>query len=151
MITCYWIFSAPSHTYTCQLLLCYPWVNTFRPRQNGRHFAHDIFKCIFLNENASISIKISLKFVSKGPINNIPAFVQIMAWCRPGDKPLSEPMMVNLPTQIWVTRPRWVNAHGEPGHMHAVVTAVWVKDGFRGGWLRVEVISIITGIYYWSN
>ena len=66
-------------------------VITLRPRQNGRHFADDIFKCIFLNENVSIAIKISLKFVPKGPINNIPSLVQIMAWRRPGDKPLSEP------------------------------------------------------------
>ena len=52
-----------------------------------------------------ISIKISLKFDPKGPNNNIPALVQIMAWRRPGDKPLSEPMMDNLPTHICVTRP----------------------------------------------
>ena len=56
---------------------------------------------IFVNENIWIPIKISLKFVPKGSINNIPALVQIMAWRRPGDKPLSEPMMVNLP----VTKP----------------------------------------------
>ena len=56
-----------------------------------------------------ISIKISLKFVPKGPINNIPSLVQIMAWRRSGDKPLSEPMMVCLPTHICVTRPQWVN------------------------------------------
>ena len=68
-------------------------VNTLRPRQNGRRFA-DTFKRIFLNENVRISIKISLKFIPKGPINNNPALVQIMAWRRPGDKPLSEPMMV---------------------------------------------------------
>ena len=37
------------------------------------HFPDDIFKCIFLNENIQISIKISLKFVSKGPVNNIVA------------------------------------------------------------------------------
>ena len=55
-----------------------------------------------------ISIKISLKFVPKGPINNIPALVQIMAWRRPGDKPLSEAVMVRLPTHISVTRPQWV-------------------------------------------
>ena len=42
---------------------------------NGRHFAYDIFKCIFLNENVLISIKISLKFVPKGQINNIQALV----------------------------------------------------------------------------
>ena len=83
--------------------------NTLRPRQNGRHFTDDTFKPIFLNENIHISIKISLKFVPKVPINNIPALVQIMAWRRPGDKPLSEPMMVCLLTHICVTRPQWVN------------------------------------------
>ena len=62
---------------------------TLKPRQNGRHFADDTFKRIFLNENVRISINISLKFVPMGPINNIPALVQIMAWRRPGDRPLS--------------------------------------------------------------
>ena len=60
----------------------------------------------FLNETARISLKISLKFVPKVRINNIPALVQIMAWRRPGDKPLSEPMMVSLLTHIRVTRPQ---------------------------------------------
>ena len=83
--------------------------NTLRPRQNGRHFADDTFKRIFLNQNIRISIEISLKFVPNGPINNIPALVQIMAWRRPGDKPLSEPMMVRSLTHICVTRPQWVN------------------------------------------
>ena len=32
-----------------------------------------------------------------------------MAWRRPGDKPLSEPMLVSLLTHICVTRPQWVN------------------------------------------
>ena len=83
--------------------------NSLRPRQNGRHFPDDIFKCIFLNESIWILIEISLKFVPKGPINNIPALVQIMAWHRPGDKPLSEPILVCLLTHICVTRPQWVN------------------------------------------
>ena len=64
-------------------------INTLRPRPNGRHFADDTFKRILLNENVRVSIKISLEFVSKGPINNIPALVQIMARRRSGDKPLS--------------------------------------------------------------
>ena len=84
-------------------------VNTLRPRPNGRHFIDDIFKWIFLEENVWISINISLKFVPRGPINNIPTLVQIMAWRQPGDKPLSEPMMVSLLTHICVTRPQWVN------------------------------------------
>ena len=87
------------------------YLNTLRPRQNGRHFADAIFKCILLNENVWILNKILLKFVPKGPINNIPSLVQIMAWRRPGDKPLSEPMMVSSLTHICVTRPQWVNKY----------------------------------------
>ena len=86
-------------------------LNALRPRRNRRLCADDIFKCIFLHENVWISVEISLKFVPKGPINNIPALVQIMAWRRSGDKPLSEPMMVSLSTHICVTRPQWVNSH----------------------------------------
>ena len=56
----------------------------------------DTFKCIFLHENVRISIKISLKFVAKDPINNIPALVQIMASGWPGAKPLSQTMEVSL-------------------------------------------------------
>ena len=55
--------------------------------QNGLHFADDIFKCIFVNENVWIPVKNSLKFVLKGLINNIPVLVQI----------------------LMVTRPEWVN------------------------------------------
>ena len=84
-------------------------LNSLRPRQNVRYFADDVFKCIYLNENLWIWIKISLKFVPKGQVNNIPALVQIMALHRPGGKPLSESIMVSLLTQICVNRPQWVN------------------------------------------
>ena len=98
--------------------------NTLRPRQDGRHFPDDIFKRIFLNENIRISIQISLKFVSNGIINNIPALVHIMAWRRTGDKPLFEPMIVSLPTHICVTRPQWVNASA-PNRRQAII---WTID-----------------------
>ena len=55
-----------------------------------------------MNEKFCILIKLSLKFVTKGSINNFPALVQLMAWHRTGDKPLSEPM-------ICVTWPQRVN------------------------------------------
>ena len=86
------------HTIT---VVCFMLINTLTPRYNGRHFADDILKCIFLNENAWILINISLKSIHKGQINNIPALVQIMPWRRPGDKPLSEPMMYSLLTDIY--------------------------------------------------
>ena len=94
-----------------QLLQCKPSefsIDSLRPRRNGRYNADDIFKCIFLKENVWIPTKISLKFVPKGPINNISALVQIMAWRRPGDKPLSEPTLIFVPTHICVTRSQWV-------------------------------------------
>ena len=88
-------------------------INTLRPRQDTcrRHFADDIFTCIFFNENCCILTEFLLKYVRKGPIDNNPALVQIMAWRRSGDKPLSEPMIVSLPTYICVTRPQWVNTY----------------------------------------
>ena len=52
-------------------------INSSFPWQNGCHFTDNILKCIFLNEKNCISIWISLKFVSKGPIDDKPALVQI--------------------------------------------------------------------------
>ena len=96
-------------------------VNILRLRQNGRHFPDNIFNCIFLNENVSISITISLKFVTKGLINYIPALVQIMAWRRPGYKPISEPLMVRLSSHICITQPQWFNwcnHNKQTNHVH---------------------------------
>ena len=71
-------------------------VNSSPPGQNGRHFADDNLKCIFLNENDRIRIRISLKFVPRSPIDNKSALVQVMAWCRTGDKPLPEPLLTQF-------------------------------------------------------
>ena len=118
--------------------------NTLRPRQNGRHFADDIFKCIFFNENISISIKISLQFVLKGPINNIPALVQIMAWRWSGDKPLSEPRMKSLLTHICVTRPQWVNPLLSFSALLILIECVFVRWGGVGvlGGVAWEYLSL---------
>ena len=108
-------------------------LNILRPRQNGRRFPDDIFKCIFLNENVRISIKISLNFVPKGPINNIPALVQTMAWRRPGDKPLSEPMRISSLTHICVARPQWVN----PKYHYNIALIVY------GSWVWLQLLQLI--------
>ena len=104
------LFDIIFHTHTGERWILETVVNWLRPRQTGRQFPDDILKCIFLTENVIISIKMSLKFVPKGSINNIATLVQIMAWRRPGEKPLSEPMMVWLSTHICVTRPQWVKS-----------------------------------------
>ena len=64
--------------------------------QYGCHFANSIFKHIFVNEKFCILIKVSLKFVPKGPIKNNAALVEILAWCRICEKLLSEPMLTRF-------------------------------------------------------
>ena len=101
-------------------------INSLRPRHDGRHFADDTFNRIFVNENVRILIKISLKFVPKVPINNIPALVQIMAWHRPGGKP--EPRMESLLTHICVTRPQWVKpSSSNLKHIFSMILVNWVE------------------------
>ena len=95
-----------------------PRVNTIKPRQNGWHFAEDISKYNFLNENCWISKDISLKYVPRGLVNNMSALVQVMAWCTAGNKPLPEPMM----TQI---QDKYMH-HLLPMHKHSQCR--WVGD-----------------------
>ena len=63
-----------------------------------------ILQTIFSDTSPRIQMYEVPKFVPKGPNNNIPALVQIMAWRRPGDKPLSEPMIFSFLTHICITR-----------------------------------------------
>ena len=67
------------------------------------------FKVIVFYENGCILIKSSLKFIPLDPIINIPTLFQVKASCRPGNKPLCEPMAVRLLTHISVTRLQWIN------------------------------------------
>ena len=78
-------------------------INSSSIEQNGRHFADDIFKCIFMNEKLRILIKISLKFVPKCLIDNKPMFVQVMSWRQSGDKPSTEQMLTQFAaTYMWL-------------------------------------------------
>ena len=56
-------------------------INLYPPEQHGRYLADDILRCIFVDEKFCILIKISLKVVSKGPIDNTTALVQVIVWC----------------------------------------------------------------------
>ena len=109
-------------------------INSLRPRQNKCHFADDIFKWIFLNWNELISVKISLKFIPKGQINSIPALVQIMAWHRPGDKSLSEPMMIISLMHISITQPQWVKE--------------WVLVTFQSKYKNIILINLHSGSHF---
>ena len=104
---------------------------------------------LFLNENCCILIKISLKFVPMGLINNIPALVQIMAWNQPGDKPLSEPMRVRLLTHIYVTRPQWVKGlthWGRVTHICIVKLTIIGSDNGLSPGRRQAIIWTNAGI-----
>ena len=108
---------------------------TLRPRQKCRRHPDDIFKCIFLNENLWITIKMSLKFVNKGPIDDVPALFQTMSW--PGDKPLSKPMIVSLVTYICATQPN-------------ELTSLFVLVGSDKGVVKYR--SIYCNVYcYWCR
>ena len=71
-------------------------LNSSPPGQTGHHFRNDICKCIFVKEMSYILIRISLKLVPKGPIDNKSALVWVMAWRRTGDKPLLGPMLTQF-------------------------------------------------------
>ena len=135
-----------------------------RPRWNGRHFSDNILKYIFLNKIVFISIKISLKFIPKDLINNIPTLVQIMAWRRPGDKPISEPMLVSLLTHICVARPQWVKRkvicltfkanfddnHDVSRQGNGFYLAV-PKHNLTQRWLSIRLSEIYCGLKYIAN
>ena len=104
-----WIFISISQNYVVsgQLPKRRRDINTLGPRQNWPPFSRRHFQMHF-REWKCIDL-VSQKFVFKGPINNIPALVQIVAWDRPGDKPLSGPVMISLLTHICAIWPQWVN------------------------------------------
>ena len=86
----------------------------------SRHWSRDTMDAISQTTSSSafswtkmfaFRLKFHWSFFPKGPIYNIPALVQIIACRRPGDKPLSEPMMVSYQTHICVTRPQWVKRY----------------------------------------
>ena len=104
-----------------------PPVNDHAYTHWGGHFPDDIFKCIFSNEKVWISINVSLTFVPNGPINNIPALVQIVAWRRSGDKPLFPPMMASLLKHICVPWPQWVIMMPWHGNVFHISVPIWSR------------------------
>ena len=126
------IIRLKSVTLPLKLLTCLRGTSALQWRHNGRdgtstsygtssyltHRGRDkldpILQTIFSNAfsvGKCANFALTLNFVPEIWPNNIPAFFfQIMAWRQPGDKPLSEPMMVSLLIHICVNRPQWVKA-----------------------------------------
>ena len=113
----YWIFYKRINISIDQWTHCnlYPLLCTCpslrRQIKTRTPFRRRHFQMHFLEENARILLKMSLKFVPNVRIYNMPALAQRMAWHRPGDKPFSESRMESLLTQLRVTRLQWVNLY----------------------------------------
>ena len=93
-----------------------------------RHFQMHFSEWEYVNFNYDFTEVCS----QYGPINNIPALFQIMAWRRPGNKPLSEPIMVSLLTHICITRLQWVNKEIKS----VISTWCWCQEcnGYISSW-----------------
>ena len=103
-----------------------------------------------MNEIMCISIDISLNYVHKGHIYNIPSSVQITACRRPGDKALFEAMMVSLMTHICVIRPQWVNTWAS---CWCYCVIIYNSRRFHNGWdLRPDPV-LLSGVpdYFYRN
>ena len=70
---------------------------------------HKIIHVSMLSEQIVITLFSSAyRFVSKDAIDNKSILVQVMAWCRTGDKPLPEPMWIGCLSPHAITRPQKV-------------------------------------------
>ena len=76
-------------------------IHILRSRQNCRHFTDGIFKCIFLNKMYEYRLRFHCSLSPKFELRIFQRWFR-MAWRQPGDKPLSEPMVVGLLTHICV-------------------------------------------------
>ena len=72
------------------------WDVTVPLGQNGRHFADDIFKCIFMNDFDS-----NFTVVPTGPTDNKSALVQAMAWRRTITLNIADPIRWRIYAEPW--------------------------------------------------
>ena len=105
---CHFTFSDIVFKLNWTMLLVFGFSNTCVPCLT--HWGRDKMAVIFQTTFSKLFswIKMYLFRLNLSEINNIPALVQIMAWCRPGDKPLSKPMLFSLLKDMCVTWPQWV-------------------------------------------
>ena len=99
----WWIEINICLTYKLHVPLSRCWISIFVNIlwQNSRHFLSDIFKHIFSSKNIGISILISRSVFCS--IDTSVESIEIIAWCRSGDKPLSELMMTTI-TQSYASQ-----------------------------------------------
>ena len=119
-------------------------LNTFRLTQNGCHFADNIFKWTLLNVNALFWFKFQWNSFAKGLDGNKRSLVQIMAWRRAGNNPLSEPVMA-LFTDAYVTRPWWVNTLKWLAIFLKISLILKNHNGEFESWVKEKCVLCIAG------
>ena len=102
----------------------------------GRDKMADISQTIFSNIFSSkkmfeFRLKFHWNLFLRVQLTKIPALFQIMAWRRPGDKTLSEAMLVSLLTHKCFTRPQWVKCSYQPS-----------VSNLKDEWQQQPVISL---------
>ena len=101
---------------------------------------------------SELQLKFHWSFVPRGPINNTAALVQIMAWRRPGDKPLSEPMVVRLLMHICITWPQWVDKSWWVANFTNKIQALFkdISQNFKHS-RAVKVMRVIRQYTFWMQ
>ena len=92
----------------------------------------------------------SLKFVSKGPVDNKSTLIQVMAWCQMGNKPLPEPVLRWL-MQYCVTWPLWINFFFHPDCWPwQWALNIWENMG-KASTMTVDDITLLHSEMFWRN
>ena len=81
--------------------------------QFGGKMANDIFNYISFNENVWISIKMSLKFIPKGQVDNKSVLFQVMAWCHHATSHYLNQCWPSSLTHICDSPGRWVKVRAQ--------------------------------------
>ena len=82
----------------------FPPLNTLRPIPNCRHLQTTLSNAFCWMKMNDVRLIFHWSLILRAQINNIPALVEIMARCRPGDNPLCDAIMVSLQTHKCVNR-----------------------------------------------
>ena len=119
------------------------WVNTLRPRQNGRHCPDDRFKWILMHKDVCISIKMSLKFVRGVQLTIFQHWRRPMAWRQPGNQDLKSG--THYTYQLVFPKLWLCPANHSPGYCSNLPcdwpSTAWARDRkrARGQWSQLKL------------
>ena len=87
----------------------YAHFNTLRQKQNGRHFLDDFSNAFSWKKIYEFQLRFNFFRSLCLRVQLLTFRHRLRQWLGAGDRPLSGPMLVSLPTHICITRLQWVN------------------------------------------